>query len=81
MSNEDYIPKRGDIVQFVGGEGEIGIVAGWLGPDTLVCKNIENKETFSGSFREGFNVLIRKDQFDAVISALPRTVELTDEEQ
>jgi hypothetical protein len=82
MVEEEYIPKRGDIVQWVDGgrEGEIGIVIGWSGKDILYAKNLQNGEDLIGSFESEFILLLRKDQYEKIINDLPHTANLTDTE-
>ncbi len=82
MANDEYKPVRGDIVQWVdaGGEGEIGIVIGWSGKDTLFVKDIQSNIIFSGPFESAFIVLLRKDKYNDIVKALPRTINLTDTE-
>ncbi len=78
---KEYIPKRGDIVQFVGGDGEIGIVLGWITADILHVRDIENKQAITGSFREGFNILLKKEEYENIVNDLSRTIELKDTEE
>ncbi|MBU3924709.1 MAG: hypothetical protein V1732_03315 [Patescibacteria group bacterium] len=76
---EEYKPKRGDIVQYVGGDGQVGVVLGWIERDVICMQDLETKKTVTGYFSQEFTVLMKKEEYENLI-ALPHTIELKDTE-
>lgn len=71
-----YIPKRGDILQYVNSDGQIGFMLGWVDSEMLSIWDIEMKVIISG-YSQDFKVLLKKEDLTN-LDFLPRTIELKD---
>lgn len=79
MVEDEYKPKRGDIIHCVGGNGQVGIMLGWIEKDVVCMQDFETKKTVTGYFSQEFTVLMKKEDYEN-LSTLSHTIELKDTE-
>ena len=78
MSENEYVLKRGDLIQFVGSTDDfVGQVLGWIDKDTVVVQRLPEKTIVALFVDENVELLAKREELKD-LDALPAEIKISD---